>query len=65
MFGPFFFGHVWHGARILFKGVFASIDPDLYAHVEFEAFQKLGDPTTRRQVVILDCSGIVHLCFFI
>ncbi|KAB2054204.1 hypothetical protein ES319_A12G239300v1 [Gossypium barbadense] len=47
----FFFGHIWHGARTLFRDVFASIDPDLDAQVEFRAFQKLGDPTTRRQVV--------------
>ncbi|OMO65233.1 Photosystem antenna protein-like protein [Corchorus olitorius] len=47
----FFFGHIWHGARTLFKDVFAGIDPDLDAQVEFGAFQKLGDPTTRRQVV--------------
>ncbi|MFQ6661719.1 hypothetical protein Gotur_029778, partial [Gossypium turneri] len=47
----FFFGHIWHGARTLFRDVFAGIDPDLDAQVEFGAFQKLGDPTTRRQVV--------------
>ncbi|XP_017628603.1 photosystem II CP47 reaction center protein-like [Gossypium arboreum] len=35
----------------LFRDVFASIDPDLDAQVEFEAFQKLGDPTTRKQIV--------------
>ena len=29
----------------------SGIDPDLDAQVEFGAFQKLGDPTTRRQVV--------------
>ncbi|KAK5771392.1 hypothetical protein PVK06_047594 [Gossypium arboreum] len=45
------FGHIWHGARTLFRGVFVGIDPDLDAQVEFGAFQKLGDPTTRRQVV--------------
>ncbi|CAK9161819.1 unnamed protein product [Ilex paraguariensis] len=45
----FFFGHIWHGARTLFRDVFAGIDPDLDAQVEFGAFQKLGDPTTRRQ----------------
>ncbi|TYI98998.1 hypothetical protein E1A91_D01G255800v1, partial [Gossypium mustelinum] len=33
------------------RDVFAGIDPDLDAQVEFEAFQKLGDPITRRQVV--------------
>ncbi|KAL2347019.1 hypothetical protein Fmac_001019 [Flemingia macrophylla] len=47
----FFFGHIWHGARTLFIDVFAGIDPNLDAQVEFGAFQKLGDPTTRRQVV--------------
>ncbi|KAG8475212.1 hypothetical protein CXB51_032068 [Gossypium anomalum] len=47
----FFFGHIWHGARTLFRDVFTGIDPDLDAPVEFGAFQKLGDPTTRRQVV--------------
>nr|KJB44424.1 hypothetical protein B456_007G251900 [Gossypium raimondii] len=47
----FFFRHIWHGARTLFRDVFAGIDPDLDAQVEFGAFQKLGDPTTRRQVV--------------
>ncbi|MBA0649696.1 hypothetical protein Goklo_017232 [Gossypium klotzschianum] len=37
--------------RALFRDIFADIDPDLDAQVEFGAFQKLGDPTTRRQVV--------------
>ncbi|KAL8112948.1 hypothetical protein AgCh_020317 [Apium graveolens] len=47
----FFFGHIWHGARTLFRDVFAGIDLDLDAQVEFGAFQKQGDPTTRRQPV--------------
>ncbi|KAF1876929.1 hypothetical protein Lal_00033854 [Lupinus albus] len=47
----FFFGHIWHGARTFFRDVFVGIDPNLDAQVEFGAFQKLGDPTTRRQVV--------------
>uniref|UniRef100_A0A251TG31 Putative photosystem II CP47 reaction center protein n=1 Tax=Helianthus annuus TaxID=4232 RepID=A0A251TG31_HELAN len=47
----FFFGHIWHGSRTLFRDVFAGIDPDLDAQVEFGAFQKLGDPTTRRQAI--------------
>jgi photosystem II CP47 chlorophyll apoprotein len=46
-----FSGHIWHGSRTLFRDVFAGIDPDLDARVEFGAFQKLGDPTTKRQVV--------------
>jgi photosystem II CP47 chlorophyll apoprotein len=28
--------------------VFSGIDPDLDAQVEFGAFQKLGDPTTKK-----------------
>ncbi|KAF7039744.1 hypothetical protein CFC21_049692 [Triticum aestivum] len=47
----FFFGHIWHGTRTLFRDVFAGIDPDLDAQVEFETFQKVGDPTTRKQAV--------------
>ncbi|WOG82690.1 hypothetical protein DCAR_0101856 [Daucus carota subsp. sativus] len=46
-----FFGHIWHGARTLFIDVFGGIDPNLDAQVEFKAFQKLGDPATRRQKV--------------
>jgi photosystem II CP47 chlorophyll apoprotein len=46
-----FYGHIWHGSRTLFRDVFAGIDPDLDARIEFGAFQKLGDPTTKRQVV--------------
>ncbi|XBI43334.1 hypothetical protein VPH35_108115 [Triticum aestivum] len=45
----FFFEHIWHGARTLFRDVFAGIDPDLDAQVEFGTFQKVGDPTTRKQ----------------
>jgi photosystem II CP47 chlorophyll apoprotein len=47
----FFFGHIWHGARTIFRDVFAGIDPDLEDQIEFGAFQKLGDVTTRKQVV--------------
>ncbi|KAK1415451.1 hypothetical protein QVD17_31232 [Tagetes erecta] len=39
----FFFGHIWHSARTLFIDVFAGIDLELDAQVEFGAFQKLGD----------------------
>ena len=46
-----FFGHIWHGARTLFRQVFAGIDPDLDEQVEFGAFLKLGDTSTRRQSV--------------
>ena len=47
----FFFGHIWHGARTIFRDVFAGIDADLDEQVEFGAFQKLGDTSTRRQSV--------------
>ena len=52
----FFFGHIWHGARTIFRDVFAGIDPDLDDQIEFGAFQKLGDFSTRRQ-------SILYLCF--
>ncbi len=44
----FFFGHWWHGARTLFRDVFAGIDPNLpEEQVEWGFFEKLGDTTTR------------------
>jgi photosystem II CP47 chlorophyll apoprotein len=44
----FFFGHIWHGSRTLFRDVFAGIDPELDEdQVEWGAFQKVGDKTTR------------------
>ena len=48
----FFFGHIWHGARTIFRDVFAGIDPDLEDQVEFGAFQKLGDPSTPRRKTV-------------
>lgn len=47
----FYFGHIWHGARTIFRDVFAGIGPDLDEQVEFGAFQKVGDRSTRRQSV--------------
>ncbi len=48
----FFFGHIWHGSRTLYRDVFAGIDPDLDEdQVEFGVFQKLGDKSTRKQAV--------------
>ncbi|WP_017295229.1 photosystem II chlorophyll-binding protein CP47 [Geminocystis herdmanii] len=45
----FFFGHIWHGARTLFRDVFAGIDPDLDPEqVEWGLFQKVGDKSSRR-----------------
>ncbi|MGL5872292.1 MAG: photosystem II chlorophyll-binding protein CP47 [Xenococcaceae cyanobacterium] len=46
----FFFGHIWHGSRTLYRDVFAGIDPDLSEEqVEWGFFQKLGDKSSRRQ----------------
>ncbi len=46
----FFFGHIWHGSRTIFRDVFAGVDPDLAEEqVEWGFFQKLGDKSTRRQ----------------
>ncbi|ELR98220.1 photosystem II chlorophyll-binding protein CP47 [Gloeocapsa sp. PCC 73106] len=47
----FFFGHIWHGSRTLYRDVFAGVDPDLEEQVEFGLFQKVGDITTRKQEV--------------
>ncbi|NJP21405.1 MAG: photosystem II chlorophyll-binding protein CP47 [Hydrococcus sp. CRU_1_1] len=45
----FFFGHIWHGSRTLFRDVFAGIDPELGEQVEFGLFQKVGDMSTRKE----------------
>jgi len=44
----FFFGHIWHGSRTIFRDVFAGIDADLDEQVEFGTFEKIGDLSTRR-----------------
>ncbi|MEM6449840.1 MAG: photosystem II chlorophyll-binding protein CP47 [Cyanobacteria bacterium P01_D01_bin.105] len=44
----FFFGHIWHGARTLFRDVFAGVDPDLSPkQVEWGYYQKVGDLATK------------------
>ncbi|MBF2026451.1 MAG: photosystem II chlorophyll-binding protein CP47 [Oscillatoriales cyanobacterium C42_A2020_001] len=49
----FFFGHIWHGSRTLFRDVFAGIDPDLSEEqVEWGFYQKVGDKSTRRKEAI-------------
>ncbi|HAT13599.1 MAG TPA: photosystem II chlorophyll-binding protein CP47 [Microcoleaceae bacterium UBA11344] len=45
----FFFGHIWHGSRTIFRDVFAGIEADLEEQVEWGLFQKLGDMTTRKE----------------
>jgi len=47
----FFFGHIWHGARTIFRDVFAGIKIGLEEEIEFGTFKKLGDVTTRRQAI--------------
>ncbi|KAI5397519.1 hypothetical protein KIW84_063367 [Lathyrus oleraceus] len=45
----FFFGHIWHGARTLFRDVFAGIDPDLDAQVEMQGYLEcIGKWVARR-----------------
>jgi photosystem II CP47 chlorophyll apoprotein len=49
----FFFGHIWHGSRTIFRDVFAGVDPDLSEEqVEWGFFQKVGDKTTRAKEVV-------------
>lgn len=49
----FFFGHIWHGTRTIFRDVFAGVDPDLSEEqVEWGYFQKLGDKSTRRKEAV-------------
>lgn len=43
----FFFGHIWHGSRTLFRDVFAGVEADLEEQVEWGMFQKVGDKSTR------------------
>jgi photosystem II CP47 chlorophyll apoprotein len=47
----FFFGHLWHGTRTIFRDVFAGVEADLEEQVEFGLFQKVGDLTTRKESV--------------
>ncbi len=48
----FFFGHIWHGSRTLFRDVFAGVEADMEEQVEWGLFQKVGDKTTRRKEVV-------------
>jgi len=45
----FFFGHIWHGSRTLFRDVFAGVDPELSEEqVEWGFYAKVGDKSTRK-----------------
>jgi photosystem II CP47 chlorophyll apoprotein len=49
----FFFGHIWHGTRTIFRDVFAGVDPELSEEqVEWGFYQKVGDKSTRRKEAI-------------
>jgi len=48
----FFLGHLWHGSRTLFRDVFSGIGAEVTEQVEFGAFQKLGDSSTKKQGVV-------------
>ena len=43
----FFFGHIWHGSRTIYRDVFAGVDADMEEQVEWGRFAKVGDKTTR------------------
>jgi photosystem II CP47 chlorophyll apoprotein len=42
----FFFGHLWHGSRTIYRDVFAGVEIE-EEQVEWGLFQKVGDKTTR------------------
>ncbi|HEY9750099.1 MAG TPA: photosystem II chlorophyll-binding protein CP47, partial [Allocoleopsis sp.] len=48
----FFFGHIWHGSRTLFRDVFAGVEADMEEQVEWGLFQKVGDKSTRRKEAV-------------
>jgi photosystem II CP47 chlorophyll apoprotein len=37
----FFFGHLWHGGRTIFRDVFTGIGAEVTEQVEFGVFQSL------------------------
>ena len=39
----------WHGARTIFRDVFAGIDDDINDQVEFGKYKKLGDTSSVRE----------------
>jgi photosystem II CP47 chlorophyll apoprotein len=48
----FFFGHIWHGARTIYRDVFAGVEADMEEQVEWGRFQKVGDRSTRRNEAV-------------
>jgi photosystem II CP47 chlorophyll apoprotein len=49
----FFFGHLWHGSRAIFSDVYAGIGAEVLEGLQFGAFQKLGDSSTKKQQLLL------------
>jgi photosystem II CP47 chlorophyll apoprotein len=45
----FFFGHIWHGSRTIYRDVFAGVPEGLEEQVEFGVFAKVGDLSTRKE----------------
>jgi photosystem II CP47 chlorophyll apoprotein len=47
----FFFGHLWHGGRVLFKDLLSGIGsgPEVSERVAFGVFEKVGDFSTRKK----------------
>jgi photosystem II CP47 chlorophyll apoprotein len=41
-FALFFFGHLWHGARTIFRDVFTGIGPEVTEQVELVLSENLG-----------------------
>jgi photosystem II CP47 chlorophyll apoprotein len=48
----FFFGHIWHGSRTLFRDVFAGVEADMEEQVEWGLFEKVGDKSTRKKEAV-------------
>jgi photosystem II CP47 chlorophyll apoprotein len=45
----FFFGHLWHGARTIYRDVFAGVEEGIEEQIEFGKYAKLGDVTTLKK----------------
>jgi photosystem II CP47 chlorophyll apoprotein len=45
----FFFGHLWHGARTIYRDVFAGVEEGIEEQIEFGKYQKLGDVSTPKK----------------
>jgi len=50
----FWFGHLWHGSRSLFKAIWTGVttSSELLARVEYGRNEKLGERTTKSSAFI-------------